>query len=149
MKKITPNTILKQIDKTFTAVEVDGNIVWIDKTEFADETIAQTKPILQGIPVISLDSYVERLANEEMQDVFFTNIAEEKKAKGYFINGYKSNPAKWTDEDIERAIYLAQKEAHDEGGYLGLLYEKQEIMDKLSEISETEVDDDFNVLNYR
>ena len=25
MKKITPNTILKQIDKTFTAVEVDND----------------------------------------------------------------------------------------------------------------------------
>jgi hypothetical protein len=144
MKKITPNTILKQIDKTFTAVEVDGNIVWIDKTEFADETIAQTKPILQGMPVISLDSYAESLS---------LNIGMEKYVGGNydFENGvrvgFKSNPAKWTDEDMERVIKLSRikLEVNAENEYLT----KEQIYKQLSEISEIEVDNDFNVITIK
>ena len=151
MKKITTNTILKQGDKTFTAVEVDGNIVWIDKTEFADETIAQTKAILQGIPVILLDSYVERLAEKDA-DKYDWDF-ESSSGNGYadhvygFIKGYKSNPAKWTDEDMERAIELSRikLEVNAENEYLT----KKQIFEQLSEISVIEVDNDFNVLNYR
>jgi hypothetical protein len=141
MKKITPNTILKQGDKKFTAVEVDGNIVWIDKTEFADETIAQTSPILQGIPVISLDSYVKSLS---------LKIGMEKYIGGNydFQNGvrvgYKSNPAKWTDEDMERAIKMARRYPKDVAGFAD-----EEIMEQLSEIVEIEVDNDFNVITIK
>jgi|688.fasta_scaffold323531_2 hypothetical protein len=146
MKTLTPNTILKQADKTFTAVEVDGNIIWIDKKEFADETIAQTSPILKDIPVISFDSYVKRLS---------LNIGKEKYIGGNydFENGvrvgYKSNPAKWTDEDMERAIEMARKFPYVKKGEITYDLTAKEIINNLSEISVIEVDNDFNVITIK
>lgn len=102
MKKINKNTILKQGEKTYQPVEVDGIIYWVDREtqiignnfthiynphhndiwaldvnqisiaqaegdrlEFGGGgVVAQSQLKLEGIPVISLNKYVERLAVE-------------------------------------------------------------------------------------
>jgi predicted amino acid racemase len=63
MKQITKNTILKQGDKTYQPVEVDGIIYWVDKEENHwigafnindKDVVVQSQPKLEGIPVIDL-----------------------------------------------------------------------------------------------
>jgi hypothetical protein len=142
MKKITPNTILKQGDKVFETKKHNGNI-YFGHTRKSDSfemftVVAQTKPILQGISVISLDRSVERMAEIEYPYYEGSGGVELFERSG-FINGFKSNPDKWTDEDMEKAIEMGRNR----------FYNNTEIFEKLSEISEIEVDNDFNVLNYR
>ena len=76
MKTITKNTILKQGDNTFAAVEHDGNILWLkNEVEYHLEKlnwcgkpiVAQSSPILESIPVISLDSYVRKLSGQKIE----------------------------------------------------------------------------------
>ena len=107
MKKINKNTILKQGEKTYQPVEVDGIIYWVDREtqiignnfthiynphhndiwaldvnqisiaqaegdrlEFGGGgVVAQSQLKLEGIPVISLNKYVERLAEKEWKNV--------------------------------------------------------------------------------
>lgn len=149
MKTITKHTILKQGDKVYQPVEVDGVIYWISgNQEQAHHTIAQSLPILKSIPVISLDSYVERLGEKDANK--FDWDFESSFGNGYadhvdgFVNGFKSNPNKWTDEDMEKAIEIAL-----ELGDKIYTNPRIEILKIVSSISFIEVDENFNVINFK
>jgi hypothetical protein len=173
-KQITNKTILKQGDKTFQPIEVDGVIYWIDKeaTEckfylhksfsgndqiynveedggslddfkrgqpigWCSKIVAQSQPKFEGIPIVSLDSYVEKFKKEynsgNNSDVFTKGIET-----GIEI-GYKSNPNQYTQKDIYFAINLAKHP---------LNYSNEQIFHQINSISVIEVDEQFNIISY-
>jgi len=153
MKKITNKTILKQRDKKYQPVEVDGvdycidenvrefeydwvlykdlhisKLIWkSDKAPFIGRIIAQSQPKLDGIPVISLDSYIEKLCPCIGLDF-----------RVEWINGYNSNLNQYTQKDIEKVIELAR--------YSNMSEDKT--LEQINSISVIEVDEHFNILNY-
>lgn len=162
MKKITKTTILKQGDIVYQPVESDGIIYWVDKPLDEDgcivpkSIVALTAPKFTGIPIISLDSYVETLAESyanELPKPYNYGINSDKK-RG-FITGYKTNSNQYTQADIEKAIELA-REQKDTGygtlaqGYIDMVnvYSQAQIMEQLNSISVIEVDEQFNILSY-
>jgi hypothetical protein len=80
--------------------------------------IAQSQPRIEGIPVVSLDSYVNELTkldlihlikivqkSEDYKSVMGINLENTLKR---LLSNYKSNPNQYTQKDIEKAIELAQ-----------------------------------------
>ena len=173
MKKITKNTILKQGNKVYQPIEVDGVIYWIDvntknnvdigtmvwndedfsfyttnrickfkTTDNIYKVVAQSQPKLEEIPVISLDSYVEKMAWEAVHK---GNIKDEKQQVCGFtgwVDGYKSNPNQYTQKDIEIAFGLG---AANHANGQPFLYE---VFKQLNSISAIEVDEQFNIISY-
>lgn len=182
MKQITKNTILKQGDKTFQPVEVEGVIYWttgtqptfddahslkpcyyifkgeIIKREYSHHKesstiIAQSQPKLEGVPVISLDSYVENSVNLEFKEEF--EIAQDAMPAIWYdlklkiIKNYKSNSNQYTQKDIEKAIELARKtDFVGVGGDIGYSFFKSEIFQQINSISIIEIDEQFNIISY-
>lgn len=199
MKQITNKTILKQGDKTFQPVEVDGVVYWIDES-FTDDykllksdgilftrdsgdreiysyyehdgyglgvfdlkgkrytisvsrsskIVAQSQPKLEDVPVISLDSYIERLAKNSyctQPKTINTLHADTNYILG-FIDGYNSNPNHYTQADIEKAIDLASKPQKILlNGIIREHLTKEEILDQINSISVIEVDEGFNIIS--
>jgi hypothetical protein len=160
MKTITKHTVLKQGDKVYQPVEVDGNIIFIDdevvcetgelyltsirrrvipKSEgviqAGDKIVAQSLPILESIPVISLYSYVKQLAIKNYGKKYELLQGQLM----FFRFGFKSNPNKWTDEDIQKAIHLSRIERRS----------TESILKQISSINEIEVDEQWNIINFK
>lgn len=111
MKQITNKTILKQGDKSFQPIEnMDKSIFWEDST---DQIVAQSQPHLEGVPVISLNSYTQKDIEKAFELGYQCKVD----------NGYKSNGT--YQEDLNNAI-------------------KQ-----INSISVIEVDEFFQILNYK
>jgi hypothetical protein len=176
MKQITNKTILKQGDKTYQPIEIDGVIYWVDKreilpntwyensgvlflsdsvynkgnnpnnsnpivTDFNRSIVAQSEPKLDGVPVVNLDSYVDRIAKEILPDD--TNWQR----RFDIVKGFKSNPNQYTQADIEKAIELARKHDVDlhngRGCTLIPQISRNEILQQINSISVIEVDEQF------
>lgn len=112
--------------------------------------VAQSQPILEGIPVVSLD--VMHLAKLNWGNIHRTGVLG-------FIDGYKSNPNQYTLKDIERAIELSETSGRvDMGFHRGDFYtlaehkehvkSKEEILEQINSIQSIEVDENFTILNY-
>jgi hypothetical protein len=184
MKQITNKTILKQEDKTYQPIEVDGVIYWMDKRKLCLEgqfsismgkigaykqekeprfwdngchpIIAQSQSKLDGIPVVSLDSYVENISKSKIPISNSENpwlVGEVQSRRINFIEGFKSNPNQYTQADIEKAF--------DMGAKLDSLHKlvvrrhkgdvqkaKEELLEQINSISVIEVDEQFNVIGY-
>ena len=177
MKQITNKTILKQGDKTYQPIEIDGVIYWVDdKEELISENdysvmhrlsdnkpyinsashykankkekgkiIAQSQPKLDGIPVVSLVSYVDKQKNDSWTVVssmfpklIFTLFSR------IFKDGYESNPNQYTQADIEKVYYLAKRLGDD----FSENYTIEELLKEINSISVIEVDEKFNVIGY-
>jgi hypothetical protein len=177
MKQITNKTILKQGDKTYQPIEINGVIYWVDKEakvengklfitkeyivhnnigwNYGDVVIvAQSEPKLDGIPIVSLDSYVERLAMDSLKNKWSHlysfgypqrpfPINYENDLNNVLLGYYKSNPNQYTQADIEKAIWLARdfKIARQ-------IKTVEEILEIINSISVIEVDEQFNVISY-
>jgi len=170
MKQITNKTILKQADKIYPPVEVDGVVYWIDenvrefeydwvlykdlhigkliwksdKAPFIGRIIAQSQPKLEGVPIISLESYVKNLAIEKYGK-------KHEMLQGqlmFFKYGYKSNPNQYTQKDIEKAIKLGKLKQELESGVFIKKYSNKQILEQINSISIIEVDEQFKVINY-
>ena len=172
MKQIINKTILKQGDKTYQPIEVDGVIYWVDK-------ISQ---------IIVGDWYSEMV----MGKVLFTHKMKEESLIGWnesehTKNSFKARCSKivaqsepklddapvieigptgfdefeYTQADIEKAIELAREADSIEGTVdldvvlcygsnddLRTKWTKEEILEQINSISVIEVDEDFNVLGY-
>lgn len=139
MKQITNKTILKQGNKTFQVVESDGVIYWRDELL---NFVAQSQPKLEGIPVISLDSYVEKLAYKYYNSNEHYKVAD----SFHYINGYKANPNSSTQKDIKKAIELARIEIRN--GINSYELTNEQILQKINEISIIEIDEQFNIISY-
>jgi hypothetical protein len=193
MSKITNKTILKQGDKTYQPIEVDGVIYWIsqgsiikNKTWCVDvqitrnevvqaeideelgiyqqgklyKIVAQSQRKLDGVPVVSLDSYVERLAMDLLKNkwshLYTFGYPKVPYPSNYqndfsvlFLELYKkSNPNQYTQADIEKVIELARENHCYSDDSMHLCYSHDEILEQINSISVIEVDADFDVLSY-
>lgn len=183
MKKITSNTLLKQGGKTYKPVEMtNGNIYWItseipkigqlgysnvsksivrftDPRFFSDGTIfsiiVQSEPKLDGVPVISLDSYVERLAYKiSRQEVPILSNGTLCNARCNLQEGilqgvklsYQSNPNQYTLADIEKVYELSRENKNYSSVFF--TFTKKEIIDQINQIQSITVDEQFNILSY-
>jgi hypothetical protein len=177
MKTINKNTLLKCENKIFQPIEVDGVVYWVDKedkskgvfyefmqgvlgfngyllTELEWKVIAQSQQLLERIPVISLDSYIERLAEETRDSI--NKVAyccsgedEEDIFDNGFIIGHKSNPNQYTQKDIEKAIELARlSDEHDELTDSYSRLSSEGIVNQINSISIINIDEQFYIISY-
>jgi len=109
--------------------------------------IAQSQPKLDGITVVSLDSYVKMKAIEVISYTNEDSLEDDIDAakRRIWSNGFQSNPNQYTQSDIEKALYL--KGGFDKDGHT-FYYSNQEILEQINSISVIEVDEQFNVLIY-
>jgi hypothetical protein len=167
MKRITNKTILKQGDKEFQPIEVDGVVYWLNDNHIESTSsvvgklvinikynqpilfrahensdlnecfsiVAQSSPVLEEIPVIRLDSYINKLGREEY-DNGLGLIG--------FISGYKSNPNQYTQDDIVKAMAKMALFATQEGSKC--INRLREIMQEINSIEVIEVDKHFNII---
>jgi hypothetical protein len=106
--------------------------------------MAQSQPRLEGIPVISLDNYVERLAIESRKTATWEFS---KEYKFHFINGYKANPNQYTKADID-IVYDLAKATKDENGDYIMGYSRENILKIINSISLITVNDNWEVISY-
>jgi hypothetical protein len=156
MKKITNKTFLKQGNKTYRPVESDILIYWVADEDAGSKIVAQSISLFQDTPVINLDKYVEKLALSQYKEPL--NKDDEKRASivgnrgifGFrkffkaFKKGWKSNPNEYTQEDLEKTFLAGM--AHANSKYYP---NKEQFIESLSHISIIEVDDNFQILNYK
>ncbi len=181
MKKITNKTILKQGDKTFQPVEVDGVVYWhnsihsvmgytyfLDGTigyisssdrifDYGYEIVAQSQPKLERVPIISLDSYVERLKKGIYESSKLATVTQEQfwigKAAGFgealqIYNKSNQNQYQYTQQDIEKAMNAARNIEVDIFRTLKYTFSNEAILEAINSISVIEVDEQFNILSY-
>jgi hypothetical protein len=139
IEEIYPQVVIEKLTTGEHMLWQIDNINDIDRS-CQYHIIAQSSLKVEGIPIISLDSYVERLAYS------FTDEERKKEPDGIklsfafagFICGYNSNPNQYTLKDIEKAIDVAR------------LYEftKREILEQINSISIINVDEQFNIISY-
>jgi hypothetical protein len=97
--------------------------------------IAQSQPILEGIPVITLDSYPRNLSLKKGLELY--NGGNYDFENGVRV-GLQSSPYKWTDADVEKAANLGRDR----------FYNNIEIIEQISTIDVIEVDEGFNVIKF-
>lgn len=146
MKQITKNTLLKQRDKIYSTVESKSIIYW--RNEYLN-FVAQSEYKIEGIPVISLDSYVEKLKKsisefsklaKDTQEHFWTGKAA---GFGKVLQIYnKSNSNQYTQKDIEKAYNLGFE--HKQKANCPLIL----AIEKINEIETIYIDKQFNIINY-
>lgn len=161
MKQITKTTILHCGDKTYQPVQnMDGSIFWED-TNY--QIVAQSQPRIEGIPVVSLDSYVNELTkldlihlikivqkSEDYKSVMGINLENTLKR---LLSNYKSNPNQYTQKDIDKAIELSKEQPYfnKNGNRLsgeGYFLSTEEILEQISQIEIIHIDGQFNILSY-
>ena len=129
-------------------IAVDGHYVWVDEVVGwsynglcynDDGTIGKPNNLnskkiiaasseleLKGIP-----TYVDYLANNYCNSFEFNDCCGTT-ADVDFAEGYKAAEKDlFTEDDVRKAIELAQKECYDESGYIGLEHEPEEIIEQL------------------
>jgi hypothetical protein len=97
--------IIEWADKSINLVNLSNSIP-NSRRAISNRIIAQSTPKIEGIPVISLDSYVERLVQ-----VIDHNLVTDREISIVtcgVIEGYNLNPNQYTKADIEKAIKLAR-----------------------------------------
>jgi len=122
--------------------------------------VAQSELKLEGIPVISLDDYIEN----KWKDFLSKYPLTEKMFKGKLgVEKFKDTSdtydslafhvAKFTEnqytlKDIEKAIDLARRKKHHH--VLGIIdeYSKSQIIEQINSISIINVDEQFNIISY-
>lgn len=129
----------KETIKTYTAIETEQGIVWIDKdaeikdydyhipylvdgkigtydnhtdwTHLDCPPIIASNFILEGIPVIGFEDEVEKLARIEYEKILHKHITYSDFVLAFSI-GYKANQAKYTEEDILDAYEAGKDSIH-------------------------------------
>lgn len=166
----------KKIFKTYQPVEVDGVVYWIDyytqkgdfwcididKKIFKDQThfpisigqrliVAQSQSILEGIPVVSLDSYVEITVKNYVQELI--DCKSVKEYERTWISAIchqllQSNPNQYTQKDIEKTTELARETISSNEAGICDKYTELGILQQINSISVIEVDEQFNIISY-
>jgi len=170
-KKITDKTTLKQGDKIYSPVMIEGTIYWImedlvvhdvrpyygkyhleKKTTincfpdyFTDLSeckliVAQSKPTLKGVLVVDLDNYIWSLFK------LVDGTCDKGEYEHFlFESGFKSNPALYTKEDIEKSILLTRMDYMTEETPVK---SSAEIIDRINCISLIEINKDWEIISY-
>jgi hypothetical protein len=155
MKKINNKTILIQGDKTFQPIEVDDVIYWVDASQLIDgqkfkhyeKAIAQSLPKLKRVPVISLNRYIERLADTITENEGFNLHNGAYDYSNGVEKGYNSNPNQYTLKDIKEAIELASQCSVIEDEII-FWNNTEDIIEQINSISIINVDEQFNIVSY-
>jgi hypothetical protein len=189
MKQITKDTLLKQGDKTYKAVQIWSEtnnvflpiIVWIDSIplinaddnypEYVVEKLTTGKFMLwhinspndidrktqygivahygtdiKGAPKIKLEDEVEKLAKEITNK--YVNEREKQTAYLEFIDGYKANQAKYTEDDVKKAINMARSFTRNSKDQpFREVWDSEGIIQFLNSTRLIEVDENFKVIN--
>jgi hypothetical protein len=145
MKQITNKTILKQGNKTYQPIEVDGVIYWYEEDDFKKHyPKAQSQYKFEGVPIINLD--------ETWCHHWINKATPTHKVDAYsFKLGYKLNPNKYTQKDIEKAISFGFDKgftSNSNNHLKNTLLSKDEFIEQINSISVIEVDESFNVISY-
>jgi len=158
IKKITKKTILKQIvngeEITFKSFEKEGVFYWTKKNIYpgdivVPDIIAQSEPKIDGVPVVSLDSYYPKFVNiiTDMKAELNNTIDLNAYSIGA-IESFRCNPNKYTLADIEKAMDLARVNNVMNNNDVYFQYKDTEIIDKINSIQSITVDSDFNIVKY-
>jgi hypothetical protein len=185
MKKVTNKTILKQSENTYQPIEIDGLIYWVDDKpkgfsngewmynepnnntliyqfdydvypyETGNKLIAQSRPKLEAVPVIDLDSYIFNFLDKACSDWYRQEygVMANVPIRKAFIEGFNLDQRKWTDAEILKAIELANEQPYfDKNGNLllgeGHYLSTEEILEQISQIEVIHIDSHFNILSY-
>lgn len=161
MKKITNKTIIRQVDKIYQPVEIDGVIYWTTNNKegyigyfydrmmksihtnnnvYSDYIVAQSQPKLEGIPVVSFDKFVISYCHGES----IGGKCIYPKCKYDCSSHTETIDISYTQQDIEKAILLGRRQ----GSCVGTIYTNEEILEQINSISLIEVDEQFNIINY-
>lgn len=151
MKQITNKTVLKQGDKTFQPVEVDGVIYWITEktTDIIDGHFYHPKNVI--FPVT--DTYIKGPISSGIMSKVVAQ--SQPKLKGVPVISLIKSEYHYTQKDIERAIELARvpkKITFDGDELTGKIIRKhltkEEILEQTNSISVIQVDEQFNAVSY-
>jgi hypothetical protein len=188
---ITKDTILKQGDKEYPAVEVEGVVYWVDEnlkgeigwnfnygldrldnlpsyypehsTEWncCKKIIAQSKPILEGVPVISREVNPVVVYQTHLRAFLQGVTHSHKEISDNAINRFRTwfsqqpelqaaqSDKKWTDEDMRMAIQFGLDGMYgyklDDEGYT-INQMNRYLASIQSIIKVIEVDDQFRTL---
>jgi hypothetical protein len=141
-----PNLGERYLDYIHKNVTIWGIIAEKDALPYCDIIVVQSSPVLEGIPVISLDMALIT-AHKINPD-----LSEYDKGRWYgIIEGYNSNPNQYTEKDIKNILCSYQV-------YCQLKYNTGTVPDALewfanheeqiNSIQVIEVDVQFNILSY-
>ena len=97
-----------QVELNFLYYEKDNNIPIYSFTEetipkeyFLNKVVFAEKELNLDVPKFNWRNWeIKQLAEQEINSLFFTNVFEKEKALRIFIAGYKSNEAKYTEDDL-------------------------------------------------
>lgn len=115
--EIKPNTWYENNKVLFLsdAVYDEGNNPNLNNKNNA-VIFAEKELNIEGVPTFEWrDFEVEKLAEEKMLEHYPLN--DRRGFELGFIEGYKSNPAKYTEEDLRKAIHMANEGAVDDDFY--------------------------------
>jgi hypothetical protein len=165
-KKITNKTLIKQLNKKYNSVEVDGVFYWFDdeikgekgwnynfglnnvdnlpkeypqhSTEwnFCRKIIAQSQNKLEGVPTILLMNYHWNLS---LKNAKISKTKNKSAFRSGFVKGYKSNLNQYNQKDIYFAINMSKH---------SLNYSSEQILEQINSISVIELDEEFNIISY-
>jgi hypothetical protein len=102
------------------------------------KVIAQSQPKLPDIPIVSLNSYVDRIAKEILPD------DSNWQRRFDIVKGFKSNPNQYTQADIEKIYSLVERLGDD----FSENYTIEELLKEINSISVIEVDEKYNIISY-
>lgn len=176
MKKITNKTILKQGDKPYHPVEVDGLVYWINPTlpieevypHIVIEKLTTGDYILWQIDNIndidrSCQYQIVAQSQYKLQGVPVISLDKDwysilrkvgltgDQCSEVFDLIEQSNPNQYTQKDIDKAIELARTTYIKEcelGSYEVDQFSKSEIIEQINSISVIEVDEQFKIISY-
>jgi hypothetical protein len=94
-----------------------------------NKIVAQSQSKLEEVPVISLDSYVEKLMKKWVMN---------PKMYNFVVQMFKEYENQYTQKDIEEAIRMGRDR----------IYDSTEILEQINQISVIEVDEQFNIVSY-
>jgi hypothetical protein len=169
MKQITNKTIIKQGDKAYPPVEVDGVVYWVDPAlpieevypHIVIEKLTTGEYMLWQIDNIndidrSCQYQIVAQSQPKLEEIPVVSL---DKSIDDFIYEYQqegmlpsmakrriltlSNPNQYTQKDIDKAIELAR----EEDGFEFTLT-KEKILQQINSISVIEVDEQFNIISY-
>jgi hypothetical protein len=156
MKKITINTKLKMGDKEFVGFQSFGDIFWRDESL---NIVAQSNRVLNEIPLISLDPLIsfdvingiDKDSSWDIVSRMFPNLSRELFNR-IWSDGFLSNPNIFSLNDIKRVVELSRVGFNRIGlgddGCSDEIFDLDDILERISNVSVINIDENFNVISY-
>jgi hypothetical protein len=150
MKKITINTKLKMGDKEFVGFQSFGDIFWRDESL---NIVAQSNRVVEGMPLISLDiiNGSDKDSSWDIVSRMFPNLSRELFDR-IWSDGFLSNPNIFSLGDINKVIKLSRvgfnRIGFGDDGSSDEIFDLDDIVERISNVSVINIDENFNVISY-